>query len=49
MNIRRKNRGAKSTLTVVNGLRMHARVSEAGPQAGYPLCSCTGLWFPTAT
>jgi 2-hydroxy-6-oxonona-2,4-dienedioate hydrolase len=43
MKIRRKNRGPKTTLTVVNGLRMHARVSEGRSAGGPPVVLVHGL------
>ena len=43
MKIRRKNRGLKTTLTVVNGLRMHARVSEDRTAGGPPVVLVHGL------
>jgi pimeloyl-ACP methyl ester carboxylesterase len=43
MKIRRKNRGPKTTLTVVNGLRMHARVSEDRTAGGPPVVLVHGL------
>jgi 2-hydroxy-6-oxonona-2,4-dienedioate hydrolase len=43
MKIRRKNRGPKTTLTVVNGLRMHARVSEGRTAGGPPVVLVHGL------
>src|SRR4028119_988264 len=43
MKIRRKNRGPKTTLTVVKGLRMHARVSEGRTAGGPPVVLVHGL------
>jgi 2-hydroxy-6-oxonona-2,4-dienedioate hydrolase len=43
MKIRRKNRGPKTTLTVVNGLRMHARVSDGRAAGGPPVVLVHGL------
>jgi 2-hydroxy-6-oxonona-2,4-dienedioate hydrolase len=43
MKIRRKNREPKTTLTVVNGLRTHARVSEDRAAGGPPVVLVHGL------
>ena len=43
MKILRKSRGPKATLTVVNGRRMHARVSEGRATGGPPVVLVHGL------
>jgi 2-hydroxy-6-oxonona-2,4-dienedioate hydrolase len=43
MKIARKRRGPETTMTVVNGLRMHARVSEGRPTGGPPVVLVHGL------
>src|SRR4028119_1524663 len=43
MKILRKSKGSKTTLTVVDGLRMHARVSEDRAAGGPPVVLVHGL------
>jgi len=43
MKIARKRRGPETTMTVVNGLRMHARVSEGRATGGPPVVLVHGL------